>query len=118
VTLLLLHSVGNLLALYKARSTFVRPVSDHSDEVLRFVQGVPGPIYSEDMTILMRAGKEIPAEPAIITALAMSRRWDESGFVRRIEAGEFQAVIAHSLEDRDFFTEAVARAVLQRYSLS
>ena len=118
VALLLLHSVGNLLTLYMARLAFVHPTSDHSEEVLGFVQGLPGPIYSEDMTLLMRAGKEIPAEPAIITALAMNKKWDERGFVRRIEAGQFQAVIAHSLENRELFTESVARAVLQRYYLS
>jgi hypothetical protein len=71
------------------------------------------------MTILMQAGKEVPAEHAIITALAINKQWDESTFVSRIEHGQFQAIVVRSsLEFRQRFTESVARAVRQRYSLS
>jgi hypothetical protein len=34
---------------------------------------LPDPIYSEDMVVLMQAGKEVPAEPAYYTALGY--RW-------------------------------------------
>jgi hypothetical protein len=119
IPLFLLHSVGNLITLRKATITFSQPAFNHSEDVVRFVQKLPGPVYSEDMTILLQAGKEIPAEPAIITALAINKLWDESSFVRRIEHGEFQAiVIRSSLKNYDRFTESVARAVQQRYSLS
>jgi hypothetical protein len=117
IPLFLLLSVGNLMSLKNAGETFFRPAPNHSEKVLRFVQELPGPVYSMDMTILMQAGKEIPAEPAIITALAMNKQWDEGSFVRRIEQGQFQAIILYYLEDRVFFTESVARAVQQRYYL-
>lgn len=117
IPLFLLHSMGNLTTLYQAAVTFSQPTSNRSEEIVRFVQQLPGPVYSEDMTILMRAGKEIPAEPAIITALAMAKQWDESSFVHRIEHGEFEAIVVHSLENRERFTESVARAVQQRYYL-
>jgi hypothetical protein len=118
IALFLLHSVSTLMSLNVARKRFVQLTPNHSEEALRFVRGLPGPVYSQDMTILMQAGKEIPAEPAIITALAMNKQWDESSFVRRIEEGQFQAVILYSaLEDRLFWTESVDRAVRQRYSL-
>jgi hypothetical protein len=115
IPVFLLHSIANLRTFYHVGIAFFQPASDHSEEVVHFVQGLPGPVYSEDMTILMRAGKEIPAEPAIITSLAMTKQWDESSFVRRIEHGEFQAIVVRSLTDRELFTESVARAVQQRY---
>ncbi|HEX8163302.1 MAG TPA: hypothetical protein VF538_15640 [Pyrinomonadaceae bacterium] len=118
IPLFLLHSVSNFTNLYQGSIKFFRPAYDYSADVVRLVRETPGPVYSEDMTILMRAGKEIPAEPAIITALALNNRWDESSFVRRIEEGQFQAIIARSLDDRDRFTQPVARAVQQRYSLN
>ncbi len=117
IPLFLLHSVGNLMSLKKARETFYQPAPNQSEKVLRFVQELPGPVYSMDMTILMQAGKEIPAEPAIITALATNKQWDEGSFVRRIEQGQFQAIVLYDLDDRVFFTESVARAVEQRYYL-
>ena len=89
---------------------------DPSVKVVSFIRDLPGPVYSEDMVILMQAGKEIPAEPAIITALAADGKWDESGFVARIRNGEFSAVvIRHSIENRGRFSEAVAKAVEERY---
>jgi hypothetical protein len=68
------------------------------------------------MVILMQAGKEVPAEPAIITALAADGKWDETGFVTRIRNGEFSAVvIRHSMDNRDRFSGAIAEAVEERY---
>jgi len=117
ISLFLMHSVGNLLNLYQAYNAFSRPAYNHSADVVRFLQALPGPVYSEDMTILQQAGKEIPAEPAIITALAMNNQWDESSFLRRISNGEFRAIVVHSLENRERFTESIAKAVYGRYSL-
>lgn len=122
IPLFLLQAAGNIITFGDAIRTFFRPAPNHSEEVVRFLQELPEPVYSENMTILMQAGKEIPAEPAIITALAKSGRWDESSFVSRIEHGQFQAIVVNwketSLSNRERFTESVARAVQQRYSLS
>lgn len=117
VPLLLMHTVGNAVTLYKAAGKFARPDYDHSEEMVNYVRGLPGPVYSEDMTVLMRAGKEIPAEPAIITALAMNNGWDETSFLRRIEAGQFDAIIVLSLDNRERYTETLAGAVRRRYSM-
>lgn len=96
--------------------TMAHPTFDRSAEVVSFIRELPGPVYSEDMVILMQAGKEVPAEPAIITALAADGKWDESGFVTRIRNGEFSAVvIRHSMDNRGRFSAAVARAVEERY---
>jgi hypothetical protein len=122
IPLFLLQAASNIITFRDAIRTFSQPAPNHSEEVVRFLQELPEPVYSENMTILMQAGKEIPAEPAIITALAKSGRWDESSFVSRIEHGQFQAIVVNwketSLSDRERFSESVARAVHQRYSLS
>lgn len=119
VPLLLLHSVRTLQAFRDTTARFFRPVETYSTELVEFVRTLPGPVYSEDMTILMRAGKGISAEPAIITCLAKLGKWDETPFVRRIEEGQFQAIIIYTtLDNRERFTEAVERAIEQRYILS
>jgi hypothetical protein len=108
------QAYGNWQALYKAKSAY--PPVDKSREVVNFLKGLPDPVYSEDMVILMLAGKEVPAEPAIITALAQDGKWDESEFVARFERGEFRAiVIRYSLENEGRFSKPIQNAINRRY---
>ena len=98
--------------------TYQHPVIDRSHEVVNFIKTLPGPVYSEDMVILMQAGKEIPAEPAIISALAEDGKWDESGFVARIRNGEFDAVVIRwKLQNPQRFREPIVKAIEERYLL-
>jgi hypothetical protein len=98
------------------KSVYTNPPVDYSPEVVKFLRTLPGPVYSEDMVVLMQAGKEVPAEPAIITALAMDGKWNESGFVERIKRGEFSAiVIRYSLQNDQRFSKGVVDAINERY---
>jgi hypothetical protein len=86
--------------------------------VVNFIKQLPGDVYSEDMIILVQAGKEVPAEPAIISALAEDGKWDESGFVERIKNGQFSAVVIRwTLDNPGRFREPIARAIEERYYL-
>jgi hypothetical protein len=46
-------------------------------------------IISDDMLLTLRAGREVPWEPAIFAELASLGRWDERLIAERIRAGEF-----------------------------
>lgn len=116
VFILLIQCVVNWLTVVAIARTYQHPAPDRSHEVVQFIREMPGPVYSQDMLILMQAGKEIPAEPAIITALAANGKWDESGFVARIRKGEFSAVVIRwTLTNRGHFSQPVADAVEERY---
>jgi hypothetical protein len=54
---------------------------------------VPGPVLSDDMVLLLRAGKDIVFEPATMCMTAEVRRWDESGFARRLESKDFGLIM-------------------------
>ena len=96
--------------------SYQHPTVDRSNEVVNFIKQLPGDVYSEDMVILMQAGKEVPAEPAIISALAEDEKWDESGFVQRIKSGGFSAVVIRwTLHNPGRFREKIARAIEERY---
>jgi hypothetical protein len=83
---------------------------------VNFVKQLRGDVYSEDMVILMHAGKEVPAEPAIISVLAEDGKWDESGFVQRIRNGGFSAIVIRwTLHNRGRFRDEVVKAVEERY---
>jgi len=116
VLVLLLQCVVNWQTVAKIARTYQHPPVDRSHEVVNFIKQLPGPVYSEDMIILCQAGKEIPAEPAIISALAEDGKWDETEFVNRIKNGEFSAVVIRwSLTNHQRFREPIAKAVEERY---
>ena len=90
-------------------------------EALATIEGTPGPVFSEDMNLLYKAGKNIPAEPAMIQCLAKAGMWDERPFVRMIQERRFGLVITmvnretEDLLSRQRFSPAVARAIEQAY---
>lgn len=87
-------------------------------KVTDLIRHLDGPVYSENMTILMKVHKEIPAEPSIITVLAQNGYWNETDFVKRIDTGSFAAiVVTTSLDNRNRYTEGVQAAVEDAYEL-
>ena len=85
-------------------------------EALRLVKSTPGLVYSEDLRLLMDAGKEMPAEPAIVTTLARAGRWDETPFRRMFLERKFGLVVVYEdLSNPDRFTAGVRQAIEENY---
>jgi hypothetical protein len=83
------------------------------DDFVVRIRGATRPVLSDDMVLLMKAGKEVPWEPAIFKELASTGRWDERQIVSLIEAHYFAFVITHGHDNP--FTPGVARAVEAGY---
>lgn len=90
-------------------------------KMLALVGGTSGPVFSEDMNLLYKTGKEIPAEPAMIQCLAKAGMWDERPFVRMIREQRFALVVAmvnRETDDRfsrQRYSPAMASAIEQAY---
>jgi hypothetical protein len=66
----------------------------HEQEVLvDRISAAEKPVASENMSLLMQAGKPILFEPAIVTELAMQGRWDETPLLDKIRSGGFAFMI-------------------------
>ena len=84
----------------------VRFVPDHpstSDRVaqnalVQQIRVAAKPVASEDMVLLMRAGKSVIYEPAIVTELAALGRWDEQPLVNMIASGGFAFMLTEDDE--------------------
>jgi hypothetical protein len=63
------------------------------DDLVVRIRDARKPVLSDDMVLLMRAGKEVPWEPAIFTELADTGRWDESLIIDLINSQAFAFVI-------------------------
>jgi hypothetical protein len=87
----------------------------NSETLLRILQSSPEPVMSENMTLLYRAGKQVPFEPAIVTQLAATGVWDETPLVDMIHERAFSVMLIHDIDDPDRYSPAIARAIKENY---
>jgi hypothetical protein len=94
--------------------------SDHRAAV-EALREIRGPVYSENMTIAIEAGKQLPAEPAIITCVARTRMWNEQPFLELIRNRQFGAILVSTnlgnLGNPLFYSPGVRAAITQAYRL-
>lgn len=86
-------------------------------EIMPILRTAQGDILSENMTLLNLLGKDIPAEPAIIAALAASGTWDEQPLVAMIRAHKFSYIVAYDLERTERWAPTISEAVKSAYRL-
>jgi hypothetical protein len=84
------------------------------NELVDRVRAADKPVLSDDMVLLMKAGKGVPWEPAIFLELTRMGRWDERNIVNMIEDHDFAFVITRGYKD-EHFTDAVVGAIETSY---
>ncbi len=72
---------------------FPQETIDRQAALVQRIAEAGKPVASEDMTLLMRAGKPVVFEPSIVTELASVGRWNEGPLVRMIRSGGFAFMI-------------------------
>ena len=92
-----------------------REQTDVYRKMLAAIGDASGPVFSEDMNLLYKTGKDIPAEPAMIQYLARSGMWDERPFVRMIQEHRFSLVVTEDGFSGERYSPAVATAIQQAY---
>lgn len=80
------------------------------------------PVVSDDMVLVMRAGKRVEIEPAIAAELGSVGVWDERPYVKRIMRGDFAMFITEGERgDREFdlrYNPSVADAMAKAYPVT
>lgn len=62
-------------------------------QLAAFVTNDPGPVYSDNVGLLLVAGKEVRyTDPFTLTYAASTGQWDQRALVSRIERGEFSLI--------------------------
>ena len=64
------------------------------------------------MILLQRAGKDVVFEPATMDFIAEAGTWDQSAFLRRLQAREFPLII---VSNPSLWNPTVLAAILQNY---
>lgn len=65
-------------------------------ELVQLISTFPGPVVSENMTLLLRAGRTVPFEPAIIKQTTDTGIFDERPLVKRTADKFFDAFILYT----------------------
>lgn len=91
---------------------------EQQNQLVEQIRAAPGPVLSDDMVLLLKAGKPVPWEPAIFAELARMGEWDETLIIDMIRARRFAFVITtqrslHTYGDR--FNPAVDQAINAAY---
>lgn len=114
----LLNAAGAGTALEKLS----REMSDQRRDLAPLVQALSrtrGEVLSEDLSILIRAGKSVSYSPFEYTQLARSGRWDEGPFIERIRRGEFELLVfqtnVFAVEESQRYSRGFVSAVRERY---
>lgn len=89
---------------------------DNYATLINLIQQAPGPVFSEDMVLLVKAGKDVPAEPAIMRELSLSGTWDERPFLKMIEQHRFPIIIVEDLWNWKRYTPEVSAAITRSYT--
>ncbi len=91
---------------------------EHAD-LLALVQRADKPVLSQEMTVLMQAGKSVPWEPAIITQLTRKGVFDERKLLDMIETHAFAFVLVgvpgDGASDGAFWSPTVMTALEAAY---
>jgi hypothetical protein len=69
---------------------------DETDRTLAAVRQAPGPVLADDLTILVKAGKQIPFEPFSMFELARQGVWDETPLLEQVSQHFYSLVVTES----------------------
>ena len=83
------------------------------DKFVRLIRKSEKPVISDDMTFLLRAGRPVEWEPAIVAELGHLGRYDEPGFIRMIRAHRFGFFITEGDHGIPIFDARYNPAVLE-----
>ena len=89
VTLLILVLTLTLQPMRRFREADFAERSAAREALVQKFAAAKKPVASDDMAVLLRAGKQVIFEPAIATALAATGAWDQRPLVQFIRSGGF-----------------------------
>ena len=82
-----------MLPIRQLTDRFPQAIVESQAALVQRIAHADKPVASENMTLLMRAGKPVIFEPAIATELASRGKWDEKPLVDMVKSGGFAFMI-------------------------
>jgi len=111
--LLMLLPPGNVMAGFMDHTSLV----EEEAQLVRLIRASPGPVMSENLLVMTKAGKEMQIEPSTVTFLARAGRWDERPFLRLLDQQYFKLIVIWNHQGFSNFTAAMISSIERAYSL-
>jgi hypothetical protein len=108
-----------MLPVYRYDRMAPLPPAAERGELVALIRAADRPVVSDDMVAVLRAGKAVVWEPAIIAELASKGLVDEQAFIRRVERRDFAFFVTYGgpgIPEFDArYTPRVSEALLRHY---
>ncbi|MGA3160522.1 MAG: hypothetical protein ABSC77_04840 [Terracidiphilus sp.] len=109
------HEFNNSIGLTASAHQRLQEARREDAELARLISSFPGPVVSENMTALLRAGKSIPFEPAIIKQTTDTGVFDETALVKRTSDRFFDAFVLTTDTYSYRFSPRMLQAIHENY---
>ncbi|MCE7065079.1 hypothetical protein [Dyadobacter sp. CY326] len=86
-------------------------------QIIRLIHATPGPILSDNMLVITKAGRKIEAEPATLSFLTLAGGWDESPYLHLFDRGYFSLIVTTQLLGSARYSPAVVSSIEKNYRL-
>jgi len=106
-------SVAHMLVHTEADRRTMAQRAQNSKALERILRNSPEPLMSEDMTLLYKADKQVPFEPAIIAELTTTGAWNEAPLVNLIRNRTFSVMVIRDVHG--YYSPTVAAAIIENY---
>lgn len=117
--LVLLLALNLLIAPLTEKPAYAAALQRDRQALVEEIRASGGPVISDDMVLLLRAGQTIPWEPAIFAELAHGGLWDERLILDMIRARRFTMILTHGNPGERLFDSrynpAVAHAIAEAH---
>jgi hypothetical protein len=105
----------NAVGFTAATRTNLQEARREDADLVKLVSSFPGPVVSENMTVLLRAGKSVPFEPAIIKVTTDTGVFDENALVQKTSDKFFDAFILTADVNSLRFSPRMLQAIHENY---
>ena len=86
-------------------------------QLVGLIQATPGPVLSDNMLVISKAGHKIEAEPATLSFLTMAGGWDESPYLHLFDSHYFSLIVTTPLQSAERYSPAVVSSIEKNYRL-
>jgi len=86
-------------------------------QLVRLIQATPGPVLSDNMLIITKAGHKIEAEPATLSFLTLAGGWNENPYLHLFDSHYFSLIVTNPLESAARYSPAVVSSIEKNYQL-
>ena len=69
---------------------------DESQRAVEIMRSSPGAVLADDLTAVVKAGKDVAFEPFMMYQLAQAGLWDDAPFLRKVSAHDYAMLVVES----------------------